>query len=84
MLLEALASWRIQYGEENPRYAAAKAALGRAYALENRPTEAEPALLSSYPILARSSRLTDVDWTRRTRDWIEDLYARRVVASEPV
>ena len=76
VLIEALASWRIQYGEDNPRYATAKAALGRAYTLQGRLDEAEPALLSSYPVLAASTRLSDADTTRRAREWIEELYSR--------
>jgi tetratricopeptide (TPR) repeat protein len=76
VLLEALASWRIQFGEDNPRHAAAKVALGRAYAQDGRLAEAEAALLSGYPILAASSRLSDVEPIRQARDWIEELYAQ--------
>jgi eukaryotic-like serine/threonine-protein kinase len=76
ILLKALDSRRAQYGESSPRFATANAALGRAYALQNRFSEAEGALLSSYPVLAGSSRLVDVDATRSARDWIDDLYKK--------
>jgi eukaryotic-like serine/threonine-protein kinase len=84
-LEEALASWRVQYGETNSRTAGARAALGRAYALQGQFKEAETAMLSSYPILAVSTRLADLDLARSVHSWIEELYAamgRKQAAAE--
>ena len=71
-LQSALGEWSKAVGTASPLYALARAFLGRAWALQGRFAEAEPALLESYPVLVRA-RL-DEHHTASVRRWIEDLY----------
>ena len=71
-LQRALLEWSKEYGAASPWYAQARAFLGRAWALQGRYKEAEPALLETYPVLVRA-RLDD-HLMATMRAWIEDLY----------
>jgi tetratricopeptide (TPR) repeat protein len=68
----ALQAWSKDRGVASPWYAHARAVRGRAWAMERRFAEAEPALLETYPVLLRA-RLDD-QLTATVRGWIEDLY----------
>jgi eukaryotic-like serine/threonine-protein kinase len=71
-LQSALSEWSEAVGTANPLYCLARAFLGRAWAMQGRFAEAEPALLESYPVLVRAG----IDEHHRTtvHRWIEDLY----------
>lgn len=73
-LTEAVGCWRIEYGPASQGYAMARASLGRAWALQGRLSEAEPALIESYPILAQSTRRPNREAAGIVRQWIENLY----------
>jgi tetratricopeptide (TPR) repeat protein len=68
----ALQEWSKDRGVASPWYAHARAVRGRAWAVQRRFAEAEPALLETYPVLLRA-RLDD-QLTTTVRGWIEDLY----------
>ena len=71
-LQRALDGWSKQFGTASPWYALARAFLGRAWALQGRYAEAEPALLETYPVLLRARM--EEHHTASVRRWIEDLY----------
>jgi tetratricopeptide (TPR) repeat protein len=71
-LQSALSEWSKAVGPASPLYALARAFLGRAWAMQERFAEAEPALLETYPLLVRA-RL-DEHHIASVRRWIEDLY----------
>jgi serine/threonine-protein kinase len=71
-LQSALSEWSKAVGTASPLYALARAFLGRAWALQGRFAEAEPALLETYPLLVRAR--IDEHHTASVRRWIEDLY----------
>lgn len=71
-LRSALDEWSKEWGTASPWYALARAFLGRAWAMQGRFTEAEPALLETYPVLVRARM--DERHTASVRHWIEDLY----------
>jgi serine/threonine protein kinase/Tfp pilus assembly protein PilF len=71
-LQRALDGWAKQFGTASPWYALARAFLGRAWAMQGRFAQAEPALLESYPVLIRARM--EEHHTASVRRWIEDLY----------
>jgi eukaryotic-like serine/threonine-protein kinase len=71
-LQRALDGWSKEFGTAHPWYALARAFLGRAWALQGRFAEAEPALLETYPVLMRAK--VDEHHTADVRLWIEELY----------
>jgi serine/threonine protein kinase/Tfp pilus assembly protein PilF len=71
-LQRALDGWSKQFGTASPWYALARAFLGRAWAMQGRYAEAEPALLETYPVLLRARM--EEHHTASVRRWIEDLY----------
>lgn len=75
ILTKALECWRVEYGDQSPGFAMARASLGRAWALQGLDVKAEPALLESYPILAKDLRAPSRDASRTVRQWIEEFYA---------
>jgi serine/threonine protein kinase/tetratricopeptide (TPR) repeat protein len=72
MLQQALVEWSREYGKDSRGYAQARAALGRAWALQRNFSAAEPALVESYPILVRTQPTHEM--TSLVRQWIEELY----------
>ncbi|HEY6643834.1 serine/threonine-protein kinase [Povalibacter sp.] len=74
LLTGALECWRIEYGTQSPGFAMARAALGRSWAMQGKFAQAEPALLESYPVLAKDMRATGREASGVVREWIEDLY----------
>jgi serine/threonine protein kinase len=70
-LLRALDGWK-EVGTASAWYSLARAFLGRAWAMQGRFAEAEPALLESYPVLVRAR--IDEHHTAAVRRWIEELY----------
>jgi tetratricopeptide (TPR) repeat protein len=73
-LHKAVASWQIEYDGNSPGYAMARASLARAWALQGKLAQAEPALLESYPVIHRSTREMDRETAATVRQWIENLY----------
>jgi serine/threonine protein kinase len=73
-LTEAAAAWDAEYGKTSAGYAIATAARARAQTLLGKYAEAEPALLSAYPLLNNSARPGDRELAKDIRPWIEDLY----------
>lgn len=73
-LNEAVAAWREEYGESSPGFAIANATRARAHALLGNYSEAEPALLTAYPMLNKSTRVGDREAANDIRLWIEDMY----------
>jgi tetratricopeptide (TPR) repeat protein len=71
-LQRALDGWSKEFGTAHPWYALARAFLGRAWALQGRFADAEPALLETYPVLMRAK--VDEHHTADVRLWIEELY----------
>jgi eukaryotic-like serine/threonine-protein kinase len=70
-LQRALEGWK-EVGTTSPWYSLARAFLGRAWAMQGRFAEAEPALLETYPVLVRAG--IDEHHTAAVRRWIEELY----------
>lgn len=73
-LTEAAAAWHAEYGEKSAGYAIATATRARAQTLLGNYKEAEPALLSAYPLLNGSTRVGDREVANDIHHWIEDLY----------
>jgi eukaryotic-like serine/threonine-protein kinase len=71
-LEHAVAEFAKEYGVGSAWYAQARAALGRAWAMQRNFAEAEPALTQSYPTLLRSQ--PNAEMTTIVRRWIEELY----------
>lgn len=71
-LQSALDEWSKEWGTASPWYALARAFLGRAWAIQGRFAEAEPALLETYPVLVRARM--DEHHVASVHGWIEDLY----------
>ncbi len=71
-LQRAIEEWSREWGTDSPWYALARAFLGRAWAMQGRFAEAEPALLETYPVLMRGRM--DEQHTASVRRWIEELY----------
>jgi serine/threonine protein kinase len=71
-LQAALSEWSKAFGSSSPLYALARAFLGRAWALQGRFAEAEPALIESYPVIVRAQ--LPAHHVESVRGWIEDLY----------
>jgi serine/threonine protein kinase/Tfp pilus assembly protein PilF len=71
-LKSALEEWSKEWGNTSPWYALARAFLGRAWALQGRVAEAEPALIETYPVLVRARM--DEHHIASVHGWIEDLY----------
>jgi tetratricopeptide (TPR) repeat protein len=71
-LQSALAEWSKAFDANSPWYALARAFLGRAWAMQARFAEAEPALLETYPVLVRARM--EEHHTASVRRWIEDFY----------
>lgn len=70
----AMDCWRIEYGPNSPGYAMARASLARTWALQGKFADAEPALLESYPLVAKSTRRSDREAAAMVKLWIESLY----------
>lgn len=73
-LQTAMACWQIEYGPNSSGYATARASLGRAWTLQGKFADAEPALLESYPIIMKSTLRPDREAAGMVRQWIESLY----------
>jgi tetratricopeptide (TPR) repeat protein len=71
-LQRALDEWSKEWGTASPWYALARAFLGRAWAMQGRFAQAEPALLETYPVLVRARM--DEHHTASVHRWIEELY----------
>jgi serine/threonine protein kinase/tetratricopeptide (TPR) repeat protein len=72
VLEQAVAEWSKEYGADSRGYAQARAALGRACALQRNFAAAERALIESYPVLVRTQPTHEM--TALARRWIEDMY----------
>ena len=70
----AMDCWRIEYGPNSPGYAMARASLGRTWALQGKFSDAETALIESYPIIVKSTRRPDREAASMVKLWIESLY----------
>jgi hypothetical protein len=75
VLLQALESRKQQYGDQSTQYAIVRAFLGRAWAMQQRPQEAERALTESYPVILGSTSHGDQEIADTVRGWLESLYA---------